>query len=111
MAKQPKVQPPLNNVKNIKDAAAAKADGGTQETPNYKHGLKITLKAAERAEAIAQMKARGMEIPENFEGPDFRFIAGYQVNADWVAVTLEVDNTSYIYPSASVARVKHYIIK
>lgn len=69
--------------------------------------LHVTLNLQSRQEAKAAMLARGMQIPELFDGPIFRDIAGYQVNGAWLAVSLK-DGTTYAYPIANVSRFKHF---
>lgn len=76
----------------------------------YEQNLHITLVLQPRAEAIAALKARGLEVREHFDGPIFKDIAGYQVNGEWVAVTLK-EGTSYVYPAKNINRLKHYNTK
>lgn len=93
--------------KNIKTVEQAVAD--VVAGPVTKQGLKITLTEDARWSAMNMRHIRGIETPEDFEGPDFQDIMGYQISAEWVAVSLK-DGTTYVYPKSSVARIKHYNI-
>lgn len=74
------------------------------------YNLHITLAPTAYYEAIRAMEKRGLEIREHFDGPIFKDIMGYQVNGDWVAVSLK-DGTTYAYPASDISRIKHYITK
>lgn len=74
------------------------------------YNLHITLSQYPRAEAEYAMRSRGLEIREHFDGPIFKDIMGYQVNGDWVAVSLK-DGTTYAYPASNISRIKHFITK
>ena len=72
--------------------------------------LHITLSNYARDDAERALIKRGLPVRENFDGPIFEDISGYSVNGDWVAVTTK-DGTTYIYPAASVARIKHFTVE
>lgn len=93
-------------VKQVKPVEQAVAEVLEQVQQN----LHITFDLQHQLEAKAAMKARGLEIRENFDGPIFKDIAGYQINSNWVAVSLR-DGTTYAYPAAHVVRIKHYNTK
>lgn len=75
-----------------------------------KQNLHITLEWSALEDAKNAMTLRGLEVREHFDGPIFEDIMGYQVNADWVAVSLK-DGTTYVYPASRVARIKHFSVK
>lgn len=91
-------------IKTVEEAVADVVAG-----PVTKQGLKITLEEGARWAAIEARGRRGIETPEDFEGPDFQDIMGYQISSEWVAVSLK-DGTTYAYPKSSIARIKHYNI-
>lgn len=74
------------------------------------YNIHLTFTPGPRGEAYRAMEERGLEIRENFDGPIFKDIMGYQVNGDWVAVSLK-DGTTYAYPASNISRIKHYITK
>lgn len=69
--------------------------------------LHITLRWGAQEYAKAAMADRGLPVREHFDGPIFKDIVGYQVNQEWVAVSLR-DGSTYVYPADHVARLKHY---
>lgn len=89
-------------IKTIEEAVADVVAG-----PVNKQNLKITLNSDALWEARNMRELRKIETPEDFEGPDFKDIMGYQISGEWVAVSLK-DGTTYVYPKGSIARVKHY---
>lgn len=90
----------VKQVKSVEKAIDEVINGKTQN-------LHITLTLQARQEAIAALKARGLDIRENFDGPLFEDIAGYTINGEWVGVMLK-DGATYVYPKTSIARVKHF---
>lgn len=91
-------------IKTVEEAVADVVAG-----PVTKQGLKITLEYSARQDAIDMRNLRGILTGDDFEGPDFKDIMGYQISSDWVAVSLK-DGTTYAYPKSSIARIKHYNI-
>lgn len=91
-------------IKTVEEAVADVVAG-----PVTKQGLKITLTEDARWAAMNMRQLREIETPEDFEGPDFKDIMGYQISSEWVAVSLK-DGTTYAYPKSAIARIKHYNI-
>lgn len=61
--------------------------------------------------AVEKPQNYSIEITMNDDAVhNFVNILGYQVNGDWVAVSL-TDGSTYAYPAARVTRIKHYITK
>lgn len=69
--------------------------------------VKITLNHVARAEAIVNMRMRGMEIPNAFEGPVFENVKDSVVDVGFFSLELE-DGTMYAYPVSSIARLARY---
>lgn len=66
----------------------------------------ITLEPTALEGAINTRIKRGMDVPPNFEGPDFKDIEGVEVNEH--AVTVYVPGVTYTYPMRNVACIKEY---
>lgn len=67
--------------------------------------IKITLKPEEREAAIHMRAVRGLGTPVDFEGPDFQNAVDFVLSDDYVHVKL-TDGTVYLYPHASIARIR-----
>ena len=76
--------------------------------PKGSFNFHITLEKNARDEAEYMLRSRGLPIRDNFDGPIFEDILGYQMNGEWVAVSLK-NGSTYVYPRTSIARIKHYI--
>lgn len=83
-------------------------DDAIAVTKPTSYNFHITLDEMARYEAAASMKKRGIEVAEDFDGPHFKDIMGYQMGSEWVAVSLK-DGTTYVYPANTISRIKHYI--
>lgn len=68
--------------------------------------IKITLKPEPLAQAVAWRTARGIEVPENFEGPKFDDVKDFAVDEGFAWVQLE--DVKYCYPVDSIARIAFY---
>ncbi len=69
--------------------------------------VKITLTPQALFSCLETRARRGMETPEDFEGPDFDKVD----SADFVGKFLEVSlscGTRYYYPEDSIARIAVY---
>lgn len=71
--------------------------------------VKITLNKESLEQAKAMRRMRGMEIPENFEGPDFFGVSEHGTDQSncFYGVQLK-DGISYLYPISSIARIAEY---
>ena len=76
--------------------------------PKGSFNFHITLDKYARDEAEFMLRSRGLPVRDNFDGPIFEDILGYQMGNEWVAVSLK-DGSTYVYPRTSITRVKHYI--
>lgn len=79
----------------------------TEAVEPQQANLKITYQFDVQRDAGYAMEKRGILVPDDFEGPDFKDIIGYQVNQNWLAVSTK-DGSTYVYPASSIARIKHY---
>lgn len=91
--------------KKIKTVEQAVAD--VVAGPVTKQGIKLTFNRDSLWEARHMRELRKIETPDDFEGPDFKDIMGYQISGEWVAISLK-DGTTYVYPKTAIARIKHY---
>lgn len=85
--------------------------GEAQVIENFRvseSNVQITFKQDALAAAIAARSIRGIETPDDFFGPDFKDIKGYQVAGPMFVVQTKKDE-QYIYPLDSIARIKTYI--
>lgn len=69
--------------------------------------VKITLEGFARNAAKEMRTLRGIETPDDFEGPVFDNVKNLHIHDRWVVVDLE-DGTEYFYPAVTVARVASY---
>lgn len=68
--------------------------------------VKITLKEESRWEAIDMRKRRGIETPEDFEGPQFDDVLDFGVEDGFACVSLK--DVRYCYPVSGIARIALY---
>lgn len=69
--------------------------------------IKITLNATARAEAVAMRKVRGIETPDDFEGPVFDNVELSDITDGFFAVKLATGER-YAYNVNTIARIACY---
>lgn len=70
--------------------------------------VQITFKTDALIRAQNARRIRGIDTPDDWFGPDFKDIKGYQVAGSMFIVATKKDE-QYIYPLDDVARIKTYI--
>lgn len=94
-------------VKQVKDKVVELVKDAEKAVAPKIQNLKITFNAEALWDVRGKMKARGFDVADDFEGPDFKDIMGYQLGNEWLVVSI-MDGTSYVYPASSIARIKLY---
>ena len=69
--------------------------------------VKITLTEEARKSAIEMRKLRGIPTDADFEGPDFSKVESTYSDVNFFVVKL-MDQTEYMYPLGSIARIAKY---